>query len=212
MDDQQIRELAEELPHVQHDRQRLDQELNKLQAGLDTFNIFSTESSSLQRPSIFAKPASRHSSLSQSLDPIAIRKKTKPQSKWDNRNSNTTTASTRNVNPAFGTPTSISTSLLFSRSSSSGDSSNANNPSKEKLPFNSLGSHTWNTPRPSDGLFGPLPFSNVETAKSSAEIGQGLFLAPRFGQSSGSSSIFGSTDTTAKYDPKEPPATEGLNR
>ncbi|KOC13674.1 dynamin family protein [Aspergillus flavus AF70] len=228
MDDQQIRELAEELPHVQHDRQRLDQELNKLQAGLDTFNIFSTESSSLQRPSIFAKPASRHSSLSQSLDPIAIRKKTKPQSKsqsvpttnspspsvasGDNRNSNTTTASTRNVNPAFGTPTSISTSLLFSRSSSSGDSSNANNPSKEKLPFNSLGSHTWNTPRPSDGLFGPLPFSNVETTKSSAEIGQGLFLAPRFGQSSGSSSIFGSTDTTAKYDPKEPPATEGLNR
>ncbi|KAE8334718.1 hypothetical protein BDV24DRAFT_172020 [Aspergillus arachidicola] len=184
MDDQQIRELAEELPHVQHDRQRLDQELNKLQAGLDTFNIFSTESSSLQRPPMFAKPKPASAHL------------------------NTTTASTRNPNPAFGTPTSSSTSLLFSRSSSYGDSSNAKDPSKEKSPFSSLASHTWNTPRPSGSLFGPFPFSKAEATSSSAEIGPGLFGTPKFGESSGSSSIFGSTDTTAK---RKASATEGFN-
>ncbi|PIG83067.1 dynamin family protein [Aspergillus arachidicola] len=226
MDDQQIRELAQELPHVQHDRQRLDQELNKLQAGLDTFNIFSTESSSLQRPPMFAKPkpASAHPSLFPGLDPIALRKKLESQSKshsvpptsspsppvasGDNSNSNTTTASTRNPNPAFGTPTSSSTSLLFSRSSSSGDSSNAKDLSKEKSPFSSLASHTWNTPRPSGSLFGPFPFSKAEATSSSAEIGPGLFGTPKFGESSGSSSIFGSTDTTAK---RKASATEGFN-
>ncbi|GMG08903.1 unnamed protein product [Aspergillus oryzae] len=205
MDDQQIRELAEELPHVQHDRQRLDQELNKLQAGLDTFNIFSTESSSLQRPPMFAKPkpASAHPSLFQGLDPIALRKKLEPH--------NTTTASTRNLNPAFGTPTSSSTSLLFSQSSSSGDSSNAKDPSKEKSPFSSLTSHTWNSPRP-DGLFGSSPFSKADAAKPSAQTGQGLFGTASLGQSSGSSGLFGSKDTTAKYEPPEPPTTKGFHR
>ncbi|KAB8201903.1 P-loop containing nucleoside triphosphate hydrolase protein [Aspergillus parasiticus] len=229
MDDQQIRELAEELPHVQHDRQRLDQELNKLQAGLDTFNIFSTESSSLQRPPMFAKPrpASAHPSLFQGLDPIALRKKLEPQSKshsvpttsspsppvpsGDNSNSNTTTASTRNPNPAFGTPTSSSTSLLFSRSSSSGDSSNAKDPSKEQSPFSFFTSHTWNSPRP-DGLFGSSPFSKADVAKSSAQTGQGLFGTPSLGQSSGGSSLFGSKDTTAKHDPPKPPTTKGFHR
>ncbi|KAE8143529.1 P-loop containing nucleoside triphosphate hydrolase protein [Aspergillus pseudotamarii] len=81
MDDQQIRELAAESSHVQQDRQRLDQELKRLQAGLDTFNIFSTESSALQRPPIFGKSASKQPSVFENLNSIALRKKSEPQSK-----------------------------------------------------------------------------------------------------------------------------------
>ncbi|KAE8368347.1 P-loop containing nucleoside triphosphate hydrolase protein [Aspergillus caelatus] len=228
MDDQQIRELAEESSHVQQDRQRLGQELKRLQAGLDILNIFSTESSALQRPPIFGKPAVGSPSLFQNLDSIALCQKREPQSKshsvpttsrpsppvvsGDNNNRNTTPASTRSLGSLFGPPSSLGNSFMHSGSSSSGNHSPAKNSNKEKSPFASLGFHTGNTPKPSEGLFGSSPFSKVDAVKPPAETGQGLFGNPGFGQQFGSSSMSGPKDTTTKYDPRKPPATEGHHR
>ncbi|KAE8391632.1 P-loop containing nucleoside triphosphate hydrolase protein [Aspergillus alliaceus] len=215
MEDQQIRELAEEPPHVQQERQRLNQELNRLQAGLNTFNIFSTESSTLQPPPIFEKPALGLPSLFPSLDPIALRRKSKPNSKphsvptksgppppvasGGNSNSNTTAFSTHNLGPTFGTPSSNSTGHLFSGSSGTGDDSNAKNASNEKSLFGFGDSLTKDTPRPSEGLFGSSPFSKADAAKPSAGTGQGFFRTPSFGQPVRGSSPFGSRDTTKPF-------------
>ncbi|KAE8397593.1 P-loop containing nucleoside triphosphate hydrolase protein [Aspergillus pseudonomiae] len=141
MEDQQIRELAEEPPHIQHDRQRLSQELNRLQAGLNTFNIFHAGSSSLRPPSIFVKPAVAQPALFQSPDTIALREKCKPNSKTpsaptkrspsppvvadNNRNRNTTACSTRNQGSLFGTP-SVSTENTASPPVVSDNSSSKN--------------------------------------------------------------------------------------
>jgi hypothetical protein len=55
MDDEQISELAAEPPHIRQERERLSSELEKLQAGMQAFNVFTTDGSSLPPPPSFGK-------------------------------------------------------------------------------------------------------------------------------------------------------------
>ncbi|KAL5360179.1 hypothetical protein BJX96DRAFT_184398 [Aspergillus floccosus] len=57
MDDEQISELAAEPPHIRQERERLSSELEKLQAGMQAFNVFTTDGSSLPPPPSFATRA-----------------------------------------------------------------------------------------------------------------------------------------------------------
>ncbi|KAE8376604.1 P-loop containing nucleoside triphosphate hydrolase protein [Aspergillus bertholletiae] len=151
MEDQQIRELAEEPVHVQRDRQRLNQELDRLRAGLNTFNILSTESSSLQRPPIFMKPALAPQPPAAPVPtPITLRQKSEtklespsvpamssspaPLLPGGNNNSNTTAASTQNPGPASGTPSSSSTRSLFGEGPTLTNTKNANPASPLRRP------------------------------------------------------------------------------
>ncbi|OQE12350.1 hypothetical protein PENVUL_c001G04109 [Penicillium vulpinum] len=57
MDDQQIQEIAAEPSNIQKERERLNEELEKLRKGRQTLNAFSTADSSLRARPILAKPS-----------------------------------------------------------------------------------------------------------------------------------------------------------
>ncbi|EAW16392.1 putative dynamin GTPase [Aspergillus fischeri NRRL 181] len=57
MDDNQIRELAMEPPHIHEERQRLGRELDKLQAGLRALSVFNAQKPSLGNPPLLTAKA-----------------------------------------------------------------------------------------------------------------------------------------------------------
>ncbi|OGM43949.1 dynamin family protein [Aspergillus bombycis] len=188
MDDQQIRELAEEAPHIQHDRQRLNQELNQLQAGLRTFNFFNTESLSFQRPSIFVKPALRQPSRSQGLDPTARCNKSEPMSKGDSTpiksspsqplapsdNSNRHPAASSS--PLFGAPS------IFTKSSSSQPMASSDNSNRT-------------TAASTSSLFGA---PSIFTKSSSSQPMASSDNSNRTTVASSTSSLFGASSVSTK--------------
>ncbi|KAJ5160329.1 P-loop containing nucleoside triphosphate hydrolase protein [Penicillium canariense] len=59
MNDEQIQDIAAEPPYVHEERERLTQELKKLEAGMRTMNVFRTDGSSLAPPSILGNVTTR---------------------------------------------------------------------------------------------------------------------------------------------------------
>ncbi|KAF7593738.1 hypothetical protein BBP40_010913 [Aspergillus hancockii] len=235
MDDQRIRDLAAEPSHVRKDRERLNQELEKLRAGLNTFNIFNTESSSLQRPPIFGKPViGQPPSLAQG--PLAWHRKQEHETKSPTNstkrtpyappptNTNTTATSTYTTSPSANSSLTAPVPPLFGRPPFAPKDIDTANTGQDKVIFGIRNASTQNQPRFTGGLFGPPPskFVDGNTTKGSPALGKdatqtGFPSPPVFAGGFGSSStplnqndlpsIFGSKDTNSKFDPAKAPST-----